>query len=166
MFAFPDNLLFRFNASRSSPLPPDRQMVKECVWVTPSWIRVVEGEGASRTPSGNQKYCSVCSVQNSCFIAASRSFISVIRFVFQLWLCWCTFIRLGLERETKVYIITMITYKTLCCSDKECKWFLCELREWVLRCEWDRKLFDKSKLQIFFPLEDTKSSRPHCNFMR
>ncbi|XP_053365898.1 signal-induced proliferation-associated 1-like protein 1 isoform X2 [Clarias gariepinus] len=40
-----------FNASRSSPLPPDRQMVKECVWVTPSWIRVVEGEGASRTPS-------------------------------------------------------------------------------------------------------------------
>ncbi|MCJ8737025.1 hypothetical protein PDJAM_G00019050 [Pangasius djambal] len=40
-----------FNASRSSPLAADRQIVKECVWVTPSWVRVVEGEGASRTPS-------------------------------------------------------------------------------------------------------------------
>ncbi|GAA6108622.1 signal-induced proliferation-associated 1-like protein 1 isoform X1 [Tachysurus ichikawai] len=36
-----------FNANRSSPLTADRQ----CVWVTPSWVRVVEGEGASRTPS-------------------------------------------------------------------------------------------------------------------
>ncbi|XP_060789989.1 signal-induced proliferation-associated 1-like protein 1 isoform X3 [Neoarius graeffei] len=40
-----------FNANRSSPLTADRHIVKECVWVAPSWVRVVEGEGASRTPS-------------------------------------------------------------------------------------------------------------------
>ncbi|XP_053488423.1 signal-induced proliferation-associated 1-like protein 1 isoform X2 [Ictalurus furcatus] len=40
-----------FNANRSSPLAADRQIAKECVWVTPNWVRVVEGEGASRTPS-------------------------------------------------------------------------------------------------------------------
>ncbi|XP_058255116.1 signal-induced proliferation-associated 1-like protein 1 isoform X2 [Hemibagrus wyckioides] len=40
-----------FNTNRSSPLTADRQIMKECVWVTPSWVRVVEGEGASRTPS-------------------------------------------------------------------------------------------------------------------
>ncbi|MCI4382819.1 hypothetical protein PGIGA_G00019050 [Pangasianodon gigas] len=44
-----------FNANRSSPLAADRQVVKECVWVTPSWVRVVEGEGASRTPSDLSK---------------------------------------------------------------------------------------------------------------
>ncbi|TTC73832.1 Signal-induced proliferation-associated 1-like protein 1 [Bagarius yarrelli] len=34
-----------------SPLTSERQVLKECVWVTPSWVRVVEGDGASRTPS-------------------------------------------------------------------------------------------------------------------
>ncbi|KAF7704152.1 signal-induced proliferation-associated 1-like protein 1 isoform X1 [Silurus meridionalis] len=40
-----------FNANRSSPLAPDRQIVRECVWVSPSWAKMGEGEGANRTPS-------------------------------------------------------------------------------------------------------------------
>ncbi|XP_062862782.1 signal-induced proliferation-associated 1-like protein 1 [Trichomycterus rosablanca] len=39
-----------FNANQSSPFAPERQNLKESVWVTPNWTRVVEGEVASRTP--------------------------------------------------------------------------------------------------------------------